>query len=253
MSMKTRLKLFVKRYPFTYKVFRRVRSVLRPSSDDHLARVLREILQHRQGVKFVQIGSNDGMVGDPLYELIMENKSWSGVFVEPVRYLFERLRRNYADADRFIFENVAIGATRGSQDFYYVGREAEAHFKDDLPPWYDQLGSFRREHIIKALGSRMEPFIVTEKINTVPLNDVLAKNGIDRIDLLHIDTEGYDYQVLAQLDFSKYQPLVILFEHKHLSPDEKAKARALLAEHGYMTRIFGGDTLAVKADTPFCN
>lgn len=34
-----------------------------------------------------------------------------------------------------------------------------------LPVWYDQLGSFDRQHIVKHLDGRLEPFIVTSNVN----------------------------------------------------------------------------------------
>ncbi|MBK7697246.1 MAG: FkbM family methyltransferase [Saprospiraceae bacterium] len=41
------------------------------------------------------------------------------------------------------------------------------------------------------------------------------------IDLLHIDTEGYDWEILKQLRLAKYFPRPIIFEHKHLSPSKR--------------------------------
>ena len=35
----------------------------------------------------VQIGSNDGKTGDPLHKLLLKNKKWKGLFVEPIPYV----------------------------------------------------------------------------------------------------------------------------------------------------------------------
>ena len=66
---------------------------------------------------------------------------------------------------------------------------------DDLPFWFDQLGSFDRMHIVKHLdGAYSNAFIISEMIDTVPLHDILDKHGgQSHIDLIHIDTEGHDY------------------------------------------------------------
>lgn len=37
----------------------------------------------------IQIGSNDGKSGDPLYSFIMKNKKSKAIFVEPVPYCFK--------------------------------------------------------------------------------------------------------------------------------------------------------------------
>jgi len=76
------------------------------------------------------------------------------------------------------------------------------------------------------------------------LQDVLDKHGVKEIDLIHIDVEGFDYGVLSQINFEKYKPLVILYEHFHLSMDEKAKAESLLKNQGYTLLNFDEDTLA---------
>ena len=43
--------------------------------------------------------------------------------------------------------------------------------------------------------------------------DFIKANSIESIDLLLIDTEGYDYQILMSIDFNKFKPKIIRFEH----------------------------------------
>jgi hypothetical protein len=56
----------------------------------------------------VQIGSNNGKSGDPIYRIILQRKGWKGLFVEPVPYLFHQLKTNYGNNPRFKFENSVI-------------------------------------------------------------------------------------------------------------------------------------------------
>ncbi|MFC2167195.1 hypothetical protein ACFLQZ_04445, partial [Acidobacteriota bacterium] len=51
----------------------------------------------------VQIGSNDGMTNDPIFQLVKKNNKWKVLFVEPVPYLFEQLVNNYSSESRFKF------------------------------------------------------------------------------------------------------------------------------------------------------
>jgi hypothetical protein len=80
------------------------------------------------------------------------------------------------------------------------------------------------------------------------LQALLDRNGVKTVDLLNIDTEGFDYNVLSQVDFDRYKPLVILYEHKHLPVDEKNRAYELLTGRGYTCVEYGGDTLATLDD-----
>jgi FkbM family methyltransferase len=195
-------------------------------------------------VFFVQVGSNDGVNGDPLHDLIVSRKGWSGVFVEPVNFLYQKLRKNYGEAARFKFENVAIGTERGTKKFYYVSEKARHEL--DLPYWHDQLGSFNKAHITSGLGEEIIPYIVEEDIECLPLQDVLDRNHVEAIDLFHMDTEGYDYKVLSQLDFNRYKPAVIMFEHHLLTDDEFDAARKLLRRNEYSLHYYYGDILAIR-------
>ena len=184
----------------------------------------------------VQIGSNDGKSGDPLYSLLVRNTSWEALFVEPVPFLFERLRKNYGTNRRFRFENVAIAEQVGVRKFYYINDTAKKHLLG-LPCWFDQLGSFDRSHISRHFGTALDEFIVCEDIPTLPLATLFEHNRVNRIDLLHIDTEGYDWAILQQLDLRKYTPTAILFEHNHLSEEAKEEACAFLHGRYSITRL----------------
>jgi FkbM family methyltransferase len=196
-------------------------------------------------VFFVQVGSNDGVHDDPLHDLIRRHPEWRGIFVEPVASMFSRLRRNYHDDPRFVFLNVAVGRTRGTQNFYYVSEAAPAAVSG-LPDWHSRIGSFSRAHITTLLGPTIEPFIVEAAVEAVPLADILAEHAVESIDLLHVDAEGFDDEVLSQLDFGRYRPRVILIEHAHLSPLRDHRVRELLRGQGYSCRRLLGDYLAIR-------
>lgn len=198
----------------------------------------------RPSVFFVQVGANDGKQGDPLHALIKSHHHWRGMFIEPVGFLFERLKRNYGDEPRFIFEKLAISPTQGAAEFFYVSEEAKNALGDSLPYWFDQLGSFNRQHIEQSLDGKLSPYIVSEFIPTDSLSSVFNKHGVKTVDVLHIDTEGHDYKVLTTIDFSVCRPAVILFEHKHLSRSDSRRAAALLKLNGYRCIRFKDDTLA---------
>ncbi|MEO5891401.1 MAG: FkbM family methyltransferase [Ferruginibacter sp.] len=194
-------------------------------------------------LNIVQIGSNDGKTGDPLIDLIYKNKNWKILFVEPVPYLFKNLKSNYPVDPRFTFENAAIN-DGSKQTFYWVKKEAKENI-DGLPNWYDQLGSFQRDHLVKHLDGILEPFIVETDIQGITLSELLRKNNIGSLDILHIDTEGYDWKILSQLDLNKFSPILILFEHKHLPANEKEEAVNFL-KGLYHIFQFGQDFLCIR-------
>ena len=180
-----------------------------------------------------------------MYPLFQKYPSWRGVLVEPIPYIFAKLKANYPDKDRFELANVAIGED-GKVPFYYVDKAA-INDLPDLPYWYDQLGSFDRAHIVKELDGVLEPYIRSMEVESLHLGSLLDRYEISKIDVLHIDAEGYDWKVLQQLDLSRFRPAFILCEHHHLSHDEREAALAFMATDYEVLRV-GIDWLAARKD-----
>lgn len=240
------MKNTLRRFPRAYAALRRLYRAVIPSPDPafEVTRIIEQALSHLPDVFFVQIGSNDGLSGDPLYPLASRRRNWRGLLVEPVPFLFDRLQANYSHSKRLTFANVAIGPTDGEKTFYYVDPRAKAAIPA-LPPWYDQLNGFDRNHIIKHLGVCVEPFIIPARIPVVTLPALLADKAVNAVNLLHVDIEGGELMVLRQFDFDRYRPTVILYEHAHLSACDKSAAISLLSGVGYALSGHGGDTLAI--------
>ena len=193
----------------------------------------------------VQVGSNDGFTADPISNLILRKKRWKVLFVEPVPYLFEKLKKNYKELSRFQFANVAVN-DGSAQSFYFVKQDASLKIKE-LPIWYDQLGSFNREHILNHLDGIFEPYIEELNVNGLTLDQLFTKYNITNLTLLHIDTEGYDWKILSQLDLKKNCPVIILFEHKHLTKIERGDSIRFL-NGNYFIFDFSGDFLCIRKE-----
>jgi len=192
--------------------------------------------------QIVQIGSNDGAGGDPLKRLLKTRLKWRALLVEPVPHLFARLKANYGNSERFIFENAAINEGRNAQ-FFWLDETAKQAVPT-LPPWYDQLGSFDRNHILKHFP-QLDLFIQETAITGLTLADLFSKHQINHIDVLHIDTEGYDFRILSQLNLKKVRPTIILYEHQHLCPAEKHASVSFL-KTDYDVFEWGADMFAVS-------
>jgi FkbM family methyltransferase len=191
---------------------------------------------------FVKVGANDGITQDPCSDIFLANTKWKGLLIEPVPYCFDRLKAN---AQRFCLEQVAVGATAGEETFDYVDQDAIQSIPD-LPSWFDQLGSFDKSHIVKHLNGVLAPYIIELIVGVLPLADVISRNGIRDVHLLHIDTEGHDYEVLKTLNFEDQAPVAIFVEHKHLSDAQRTEMHEFLSNHGYSVHDCGADYFAVN-------
>jgi FkbM family methyltransferase len=189
----------------------------------------------------VKIGANDGYLDDPTAQFLSHRPAMRCVFVEPVPHLLARARRRWGTDPRFTFVQAAINDGHPAE-FYYVDVSA----KDQLPDLRidpDQLGSFDRQHILKHPdGERLAPFVRILSVEGMSLDALFRSTKLTRLDMLHVDAEGWDWRILSQLDLERWQPAFILFEHIHLTEEERSDAKARLSP-GYDMKVFGTDWL----------
>jgi FkbM family methyltransferase len=208
-------------------------------------RILQAFADANPTASFVEIGSNDGEQHDHLRPFILAH-SWSGVMVEPVPYVFERLRQNYRGVAGVALENAAIGDRDGDLPFYYLV-DAPEQERRALPDWYDGIGSFSRAAVMSHAPQipDIAERVVEARVPTLTFESLCLRHGIESVDLLVIDTEGYDYEILKSIDLERWQPQLVLYEHFHLSAETRRDCRALLGDSGYDTMEEGFDTICL--------
>lgn len=192
---------------------------------------------------FIQVGANDGVALDPL-RIQVERRRWRGVMVEPVPYVFERLQSRYGAHPRVQLENSAIAVTEGTLPFYHL-KEAEPG--ESVWAFYHALGSFRRDVILKHRDviPDIDDRLVETAVPCITFTGLGEKHDLQRVDLLQMDTEGYDWEILRHVDFTRWRPRLIVYEHSHLSEDNRKAAQNLLTEQGYAWFEHGLDTAAL--------
>lgn len=211
-------------------------------------RLLRAFADSYPEARFVEVGANDGDHHDHLRPLILSRR-WSGVMVEPVPYIFDRLRKNYGDLERVRLLNVAIADRDGSLPFYFV-RDASPEERRALPDWYDGIGSLSRSSLIRHRGRipDIDERVVEREVPCMRFGSLCDAEGIDSLDLLVIDTEGYDWDVLEQVDLDSLRPRLIVYEHFHIERSARRQARDHLSAHGYEIMEEGFDTFALDVE-----
>jgi FkbM family methyltransferase len=220
----------------------RYRQMVRNLAGPKLLRSFADVYPH---AFFVEIGSNDGEQHDHLRPFIL-SLPWRGVMVEPVPYVFERLRQNYEAYGRIALENVAVGDEDGRMPFYHLV-EPSSEDLGSLPDWYDGVGSFSREAVAGHVAHipDIEERIVRREVPVVTFDTLCRRNRTSVVDLLLIDTEGHDWEILHSIDFARWRPRLVIYEHYHLSPTARAAAREHLGLVGYETMEEGFDTFCL--------
>lgn len=209
---------------------------------DPIDRILWKYGKDKKRVKFIQIGAFDGIYADNYYKFI-RNSSWEGILIEPMPVAYDKLIRNYNKVrdSGLVFLNCAISLRNGLKELYYFSDVDESH-KDYKA--LIALSSFNREHLLKFNELAQGRNISSTMVDCFRLMDVVNKYDYWDLDVLFIDTEGYDYEILRTLDFNEFHPEIIIYENQHLSNIEKIECENLLKENHYNILIDGNDTLA---------
>jgi hypothetical protein len=106
------------------------------------------------------------------------------------------------------------------------------------------LASFDKKHLMKE-GVPAQ-YIEQRTVSAIRLCTLLAKHRIEKVDLLQVDVEGYDYQVVRSALESNLFAEIINYEHCHLAPRDRLACKKLLDTHGYCFIEVGKDTIAVR-------
>ncbi len=212
---------------------------------DVLALCVADLRARRDDLFFVQIGAHDGLSYDPMRPFV-ERLRLRGLLVEPQPRVFAQLVENYKEHPQLSFENAAIAQQDGTATLFSFAPAP------GLPPHASMLASFRRE-LLEANGHGYAGPIQSTSVPSLRLPTLLRKHAVERLDILQLDTEGYDFEILKMLDFSTIKPALkpalIHFENNFLSPGESAECSSLLTKHGYRLLTLGIDTIAFQQES----
>ena len=241
-SFAVRASEFLKRFPLVHKGLRRVYCLFRPGIRFWVEKTFRE----RSDIFVLKIGANDGVKDDPIADYLLSDSRYHGVLVEPVPYYARLLGDNFDITARFSIEQAAISHSSGQMKMYYIPENAS----DLLGQYFDvvatrAVASLDRNHVLKHLAPEYHNIVESVTVECLTVKELLRRNHIKHVDLLHIDAEGHDWIILQQFDFNLVRPKIVLFEHKHLNKEEQEAARNMMHNAGYQVKAMEMDFLCL--------
>jgi FkbM family methyltransferase len=231
----------LRKFPLIHNTARRIYCVFRPG----IRFSVEQVFRNSEEVFVLKIGANDGIYGDPLADFLLNDRRYRGLLVEPIPLCAKMLLANYEGTGRFKIEQAAIAAQDGKTVMYYVDENATDSKGDAIPKWLHYVASLDRAHVEKHLLPEMHGAIRQTTVDCLSVASLLARNDVRKVDLLHIDAEGYDYVVLQQFDFSVIRPKLVIFERKHLLKEDESAAKAFMERAGYEVRTLETDFLCI--------
>jgi FkbM family methyltransferase len=211
--------------------------------------------QNSHEFQFIQVGANDGLINDPLLRLIALFQ-WQGILLEPQPLVFEReLKPLYQNNQRIHLVNAAVDRVEGNRTLYTISFSTQR--------WATGLASFSKPTLesrindgyVEKAAIKYGDILPANKMDWMSSTDIacrsfeslIMESSMKSLDLLQIDTEGYDFEIIRMFPFHLIQPRAISFENEHSSDDAYAEILLFLQEKGYRVKEIGRDSLALKA------
>ena len=187
---------------------------------------------------FLQIGANDGKSFDPIF-FLAKHLRLKGIALEPINEYFQELSKNYSGT-KVLPVNYAIYYTNTELAMYKVKKT------EFLPVWSKGIASINSEHHKKS-GIDLSSMEAV-KVKAITFETLFEQYDVRNIDILQIDTEGYDYELIKLFPFDKMKPKIINFEHglkdEIMSKKQFIEIVELLVGYGYSISMDNYDCLA---------
>jgi FkbM family methyltransferase len=152
---------------------------------------------------YIDVGANHPFKISNTY--LLYRNGWSGVTIEPIPHLY---RKHKKIRSRDINLNCGIGEKRGKIKFFELIPRVLSSFDETIC-----------DNLIKSGQATLRR---KYEINVVTLDDIYNDYIKTRnVDILSIDTEGYDLQVLKSLDWNQWSPTMVICETKDLIGDSR--------------------------------
>ncbi len=171
--------------------WRRLLSGNRVSREEETA-LLRGFFGDSREGRYVDVGANDPFAGSTSW--ILEEIGWTGVLVEPIPALAERLREHRSG-------RVFPCACSGPEN---AGKRLTLSVHPENPGW----STFHRE---SSPWFRDDAIEIEVEVRT--LDSVLEESGIpEGFELLAMDVEFHELEVLAGFDLTRWRPQLLFIE-----------------------------------------
>lgn len=162
----------------------------------------------------LSIGENDGITLSNSYDLLnnkYQNMLWRGVLLEPSPTAFKKLKNLYNDVSFVKTYNYGISDVSSKQKFYDSG----SHLGNDTSLLSSLIESETKKWVSTDFKIIEADFLTFQHFRE--LCD-------DKFNFISIDAEGYDYNILKQIDLKDVNCMCLCIEHNgDLSLVEKYK------------------------------
>ena len=191
----------------------------------------------------LNIGSMDGVMFDEMIGYT-NMYNFNVLYVEPIPYLFDRLKSNIGDVG--LFENSAISDYDGEIEMMTIDKEVIDsglihscfYGMSAVYPPKNGLGSEFDRPTVEKYGKLI-------KVPCITFETLMNRHTLNNFDIVKIDAEGHDFKIFKQIDLKKYSPKVIRLEWINLSEEEQKEIIDIFNNHDFIYEISGQDIVGL--------
>lgn len=174
---------------------------------------------------FLEIGCWDGIVISQTE--FLEKMGWKGICVDPFPFNFDK-------RECLLAETAIDGNFTGEKDFVKV--TIDRRYGGDV----SYLSGFK-----ETISASPENWNLIQehcdysiiKVPTISIMEFMEKYNVSTyIDFLSVDTEGAEFSIISNIDFTKYKFGMIIFEHNHNQKNKEMTDKVLI-DNGYLPII----------------
>ena len=156
-----------------------------------------------------------------------------------------KLEKQFGLNPSVIIENSAISDQTTERFFYKYSRDKAKSYGIDHAQWLEGTCGFdpMQENDPRGCGDKILKLNLQLydkiKVKCLTWSDFLKKHNISHIDSLKVDTEGYDLEILKQVDFISLGIRKLQFEYflvKSRFPEDFKKQLLRLEELGFVVK-----------------
>ena len=191
------------------------------------------ILKRKENGFFVDIGAHNGKTGSNSF-FFEKYRNWSGICIEPGPNEFKTLANNR----KSININCCVSNYEGVSNFTYIN--GYSNMLSGLTENYDPKHLLRISRELRSFGGEQKEI----KVPVRTLCSILEEHKAYEIDYCSIDTEGSEYEIIKDFDFSKFKIKILSIENNY----EHKNIRDTLSKNGYNFHRLKCDDIFVKND-----
>ena len=189
--------------------------------------ILKNIFEKKKINNLIQIGANDGDRFDILNYYIKKYQTKS-LLVEPIKQIFEQLKKNYKNYNFITFDNSAISVNNEISYLYKVDSLKIKNYANHIPG----ITSFDKNHLIKHGVKKSH--IIREIVNSISIKELIEKHNFKEFELLFLDTEGYDGKIINDFFLNLTIRPIIILEYVHINNEIFKKLVTNLEKNKYL-------------------